>query len=731
MNNNVRKNCLKLGLTATALFASVGIGWAQNVTIDTFDTAAAVSNYSYANWNGSPTGTEAFSANQSTISGSPSSGSMQISVVYGGAGQNGGTFVRSGSTVDLSRANGIEFDVMIDAASPLDNNGNAMEIKMGFNSPSYNAPVDQWIGAWGGTPVGTWKHYSIPFNAGTLNAASGQFFMQCMNYSYDGTAYTPIVYIDNIVVDVPVPGVPTYPSTMALTFDYPTNVVTSGTTGWYGSPIDTYEWSSMDASNNPNSGSLHIVAEMPPNDNACVCAIPFDPLYPGFSNPTWDTNVVINAQHCASVEMDIKWDDSVSSISISDFNSVGDITGFPLGLLFNAPGAGSGGQSEAFGTGTTSLPDTASNGWVHLSFPLNQATANIDQCIGLWLKKYNWNSAITGTVGFYIDNVNFIGAPIPQTGPPMVISKPVYGLQQVHVGGSYKREGVVTANSTYSFVTQANMSYTMGISSLPADGSLTARFLFVPLQAPTVDGTAPEPDWVYPNVLMAAIQRNGTGATLTLGAKVNQPNSNGSLYGSSTDWSIHPSFGTTNSPIGNWTVAFTGLNTLLVTAPDGSSTNLVFPGVDGVNTNGLSAGDVAANFDFGLGMVVYFDSINNATTGTRMVQSNAKIAQGATTLLSDNFVTDTILDTTSTWILASDGGPTSTFLQAHSILYYLDWPVTFNGFNVQTNSSLSLAASSAWNTNSMLPVALGAQYHVDVDVTNLPPSGPCFFRAVH
>ena len=184
------------------------------------------------------------------------------------------------------------------------------------------------------------------------------------HYSYNNVAYTPIVYIDNIVVDVPPVGGPTYPSIMALTFDNATNVVDpSLTTGWYGRTINTYEWSSMDASNNATSGSLHVVADFTAGDNACVCAVPFDPLYPGFSSPTPDTNIVINAQQMASVEMDIKWDTNNSTVAISDFNSVGDVSGFPVGTSLQQPLVLAAGRPERklLAAQPRLLPDAASN----------------------------------------------------------------------------------------------------------------------------------------------------------------------------------------------------------------------------------------------------------------------------------------------------------------------------------------------------------------------------------
>ena len=77
---------------------------------------------------------------------------------------------------------------------------------------------------------------------------------------------------------------------------------------------------------------------------------------------------------------------------------------------------------------------------------------------------------------------------------------------------------------------------------------------------------------------------------------------------------------------------FTANNAVMVKAPDGTSTNLTFPSVFGVNTNGLSTSEVAANFDFGLGTVVYFNRSKwrCCHCGDWVVLGSAKISQGAT-----------------------------------------------------------------------------------------------------
>ncbi len=715
-----------------ALAASMGSSQAATLLIDSFDNATQdTGSWYFQNWNGS-TAAIAFSSNDAN--GSGSSGSIKLSTDFDPSAKNGGAyrFSTSHDIVSPTAYTAIEYDVKVDPASPLDKYGIALDLKLGFSDSGYGlhntdlniSPV---------TTNGGWQHVVIPISS--VSGPGPQPIPEVVAQVYDNNytnAQTAVIYIDNIKFTAPDP---TYPGFLALTFDNTTNVVTAGTTGWYGRSINTYEWTTNDAAGSPTSGSLHIVADFTAGDNSCVVAIPFDPLYPGFSSPTPDTNVVINAQQMASVEMDILWDTNNSTVGINDFNTVGDINGFPVGLLYNAPGAGSGGQAEACGASTTVLPNAASNGWVHVSFPINQATANIDQCIGLWFKKYQWNGALSGTVGFYIDNVHFTGAAIPQSGPPLTLSRPVYGLQQGHSTGGYKREGLVTANASYTFVNQPNMTYAMNIASMPTDGGMSANFMFVPLQVPTVDGTSAEPNWTYPNILCAIIQRSGSGSSLTLAAKINQANDNGSLYNGpanlvpgDTDLSVHPVFNTASPITGNWSLKFTANNAILVTAPDGSFTNLTFPGVYLIDTNGLTSSEVAANFDFGANMVVYFNSQNGGSaTASRVVLGGATISQGATTLLTDNFATNTVLDTPAKWLLASDGGATvGTFLLDQNIKWYLDWPITFNGYSVQINSNLN--ASGAWNTNATVSGALGAVYHADIYSTNLPTGGNTFFR---
>jgi hypothetical protein len=727
----------RAALAGLTIAASVGVSRADQ-TINTFDTSSEVSEYSYQNWNGSASGSESFSANQSTISGSPTSGSMEIQVVYGGAGQNGGTFVRSGGPWDLSQATGIDFDAMIDPSSPLDNNNNAMEMKVGFNSPSYTAVADQWIGVgWGGMTLGVWQHFHFSFVAGTLGASAGQFFLQCMNYSYNNVAYTPIVYIDNIVVDIPAAN---YPDYVAFTFDNTHSLTASNCTAgtiWYGEPT-TVTWDSTENStiSNPDitpvagSGAMHIVASFDADNlnNSDVIALAFDTNYfsaGAGSFPANDTNVVIDGTHYATLEFDVLWDTNLSTMSITNFNSMGDITGVPIGLL-QTPDV-NGGSGVELSTVGPAIPNAASNGWVHLTVPIPQNIPNLNQIVGLFFKKYGdgANGPFGGTAAYWLDNIVFVGGPkaIPQ--PAMSISQPVQGLNIVNnSGGGYDRESLLTLQTDYSWVDQPGpVTYAMGIASFPSVkyAGYDARFYLVP----SASATEAEPDWTENYLAMISVYLDGSGkANATIGCKDSEGgNGNGDLYDST-----NPVFTTTNSPIvGTWSFKFSHNTNILVTAPDGESTNWTLPLLS----------SSALESDFGTVMEVYLGGYNNGTAniGQRVVFSYVHIYGGSDELY-DNFLADETInyyETGGPWYIdASDGSvPAAYIIPANTTTkWYLDWSLPANGFSVQTNSNLS--TPGAW---AAIPALTAAQYgdhmHSEVDVTNLPSSSSEFYRLSH
>lgn len=724
MKVSPKKLCSRAALAAGLMAVSIGSLQAATHLVDSFDNSASLGGWYYQAWNNSM-GTISFSPTNDA-QGNPSSGSMAMTTVFGPSSTtngNGGAYRFPVNDLDASAYTALECDVKVDAASGLDQYGNAADFKLGvFTTSGYNYhAIDNNVGI-----VSTnngWAHLVIPASmiGQTEWGDVKEVFIQLYDNNYT-TMQTATIYVDNIKFTGPDP---TYPNYTAFTFDNASTIVGS-TTNWYGNPV-YIEWSTNDAHGSATSGSLHVVANFAPNNNDIVVGLAFDTNWANFA---YNTNF-IDGTHYTNVEMDIMWDTNLSTVTVSNFNRVGDIGGFPLGLLTDESGGG-GGQEEAFGSATTSLPDAATNGWVHVNFPLDVKHPNISQTIGIWLKKYVWDGGYdpNGTVAFYMDNIVFDGGPLAIPRPTMTISKPPRGgLNLVQSGqasnASYDREGLLTVDSDFSFVDSATpWTYSMNIISFPDTNhtGYAARIMLIP----TSSGAESEPDWVEPNIMILNMAINAQGqAQAQIQCKTNSANGNGSpgLYDASD-----PTF-TSSKILGNWVFTITQNTNVFILAPDGTSTNVYLP-------LALTSSDVETYFGGG-SMVVNFGSINGGSgnEGQRCILASVGITNGTTSMLYDNFLTDTQLDIAAagsgTWVIESDANNPagSVFLGSSSTVYAIDWTTPANGFSLQTNNQVS---GPGWATNPATVVQLlGDHFHVDWDETNVPPSGPFFWRLIH
>jgi hypothetical protein len=477
-----------------------------------------------------------------------------------------------------------------------------------------------------------------------------------------------IIHLDNLVIDVP-PAL--YPDYVAFAFDNSTtlasNVVSgvSGGTpgvdctgaGWYGEPT-TVAWDATKNStiSHPDipvvagSGAMHVKATYDALNlnNGDVIALAFNTNYFGSGN--WPdavtaTNVMIDGTHYTAIEFDVLWDTNLSTMSITNFNTMGDIMGMPMGLL--QPAAVNGGSGINMNNTEPAIPDAASNGWVHMIIPIPSNVANLNEIVGLYFKKWGSGNGnqYSGTAAYWIDNVVFDGGPLAIFRPTMSISEPVKGLNIVNnSGGGYDRESLLTFDSDFSWVDQSQpVTYSMDIADFPGPlySGYNARIYLVPNPA----ALEAEPDWAESSMAMISVSLGGNNfASVTIGCKNGSPNNNGNLYDST-----NPTFNTTNSPVvGNWSFTFTHNTNILVTAPDGESTNWILPVYTGSDpTNVLSTA-------FGSALEVYFGGYNNGTAhnGQRVVFANVGITNGSSALLYDNFLEDTIIH-----YFLTDGGP--------------------------------------------------------------------------
>ena len=713
-----------------ALFASAMAGWGNTVIIDQFNSSGEVANYQSQGWNGSPA-TFAYSGLFPSY-GTGSAGSMAMSVIYG-PGQNGPGIVTYAAPFPLTTtgASFLEFDLMVPANSGLDPNGNDSFFQIGFQygaagSYGYNQITGFWLGPYGTnfTP-GVWQHFKVPIPSNISSSAIpyNNLVIDPYDSSYT-TATTNITYIDNIQVDIVPPGTPHFPNFVAFNFDNSNSVTADSSiagTAWYGQPT-TLSWSTNNSTlANTNitpvagSGSMLISATFAgPSDidNGNVFALALDTNYfaNGFPSGESNTNYIINGYDYQSVEFDILWDTNDSTMPLSEFNAMGDVFGAPIGLFTQGNG-----QIELTST-DPSIPDAASNGWVHMVVSIPSTTAGIGQVLGLWGKKYGevGNNAYSGVAAYYIDNVVFDGAVEIPPSPKMTLLPAVKGLNTLCAQGSADREGLTSIPTDLQWVGQSKpVTYSFKIAQFPsaAFAGFDARLYLVP----NINATESDPDWVEPNLGIIQVYLNANGlATVALMVKTNAPVNNGNLYTQDTYWNS-----TNSGVVGNWSFTFTDDTNVLITAPDGETANVMFP---------LDDADLQSLFGTG-GMVIYLGGFPNgsANQGQDMIYGNVGISNGGTSLLSDDFATDTQINQTTDWIVASSGAPGAVFLTSPTTKYLLQWTAPANGFFVQTNGDLQ--NNSGWSTNEPFsPVNLGSYFQQTVDVTNLPNGGQLFFR---
>lgn len=405
----------------------------------------------------------------------------------------------------------------------------------------------------------------------------------------------------------------------------------------------------------------------------------------------------------------------------------------------------------------TNIPDAAANGWVHMTIPINPLTPGIGYCEGVMFKK--WVNHFATLVGgpyqadFWIDNIMVGGSPNPL--PPVIIRnlvKPTKGLNiLMSTAGINDRESVELVQSTnlswVGHATTANpVTYSFTINGFPtnaADNNALAAYLFL-VPNPAQDDNAP--DWTEANLISVAVQSSTNNPPnsgyMTFRYKVNEPNGNGMTYGappytnapgswdgSTSPWYESGVLGTLNSTLvqGTWTIKFTSDSNVNLTAPDGSTTNLVIPAY---NTQYFREGYVAAPKAFS----VYLggQANNLASLGADVCYSWFAITNSAMPAgyFSDNFLTDTVLKTSilqHIWNIGVATAPTGVFIMPANAAYWITWSAPASGYNLQMASALT----GPWTTDTTDFLLNGVGWTSELVTTNKIPAGPvAFFRLV-
>jgi hypothetical protein len=520
----------------------------------------------------------------------------------------------------------------------------------------------------------------------------------------------------------------------------------TGCGAWYGSYTAGWDGTVDDTGN--GGGSLYVQSifgsgsDTPLTEFVCL---PGDNLW-------WPNNGSFNASSYQTLDFDLKWD-KTSVLTIPQFNdpstvptnllqswaTYGYMAGSTPGLEVDFCWQGNGDTTFlAF----TNIPTAASNGWVHISIPINPTLANIDPSVGIIFKKWlnqQWGmiDASTATANFWVDNVMLIGTTAPP--PPPKLVTPVKATQGLNIfssteGNSFydRQEAELMQNSGLSWVGQATPStpvtYSFDIVGYPNSYNCEA-YLFL---SPNPAGNDGAPDWNETNCAIFYLQGNASTAQAFFQYKVNEPGQ-GQMYGAGGAYTNKPgswdgvttpylesgslaTFHTSVGIYGQWILKFTSDTNGTIIAPDGSSTNFVIPPYN----IGYFAETATPAFHVYLGMQA------NAADGMNqpVVYSYFAVSNTASPFY-ENFLADTALDTVNVWRTSVATGPKGVLIVPTNEWSWVKWSLPDTGFSLQTSPVLNNALDWTAPTNGPILPLYG--YHAQLVASNEVPAGPTAF----
>lgn len=440
---------------------------------------------------------------------------------------------------------------------------------------------------------------------------------------------------------------------------------------WFGTAYWTNEWDTSDASNNPNSGSLKIVAYFPNATNNGCCGSQFLVMdgFGGIGGGNGFGYLVTNMQ------CDIRIDGSTTATNNGNF---------PLVEI--------GTRGSAFSQndfGTLQL-NTGQTNWTHVSLLVNAAANTaITNIPSIYFKIF---STLTGQVIMYVDNIVLSG---PAAGPAihhpkmsLASASPAMRIFAGSTASIYDREQITTLDENQSWIGGTfPVSYSLTIlgSTARAAGFQTHMFL-IPATGNTVTGNQ-YMDYGASNEVWLQINSVGDGTvTANVSWKTNGPQSNPNVT----------AVNITNSTIvGTWTVTFTSDTQGTLTAPGASPApfTITDANVDTDFANPLVAAfGVQPNGNGGIGQ--YNDYGHISTAGVMGVPVN------------DTFGNDTNLDLT-VWDPSNSAKQASIQVVNSADKYWLTWDIPDTDFGLAISPDLSNASDwhvpAYWNSSNGNP----------------------------
>jgi len=486
----------------------------------------------------------------------------------------------------------------------------------------------------------------------------------------------------------------------------------------------TYIW---DATQGNPAGSLEVTANFSSSSDT-----PFAPFicYNG-GNP-WYNAGTFDFSLYQSIDFDIRYDPT-SDLTIAQFNDLSTLNAMSTnqnGSLILTNGAsllgGTGGidinlvgpvgVQNSPHIANTNIPAAAANGWVHMSIPIDPTMSGLAGKSGITINKWI-NSNKSGIQNpaqarVWIDNIVLKGTAGPP--PPPKVSVPTKATPGLNVfastAGLYDRQSAVLRQTSglswVGMATPANpVTYSFTIAGYPNSPDCEAYMFLVP--NPTyLDGA---PDWNETNCALVYLQGNSSSATAHFRYKVGEPG-NQIMYGGGAPYTNAPGSWdgvtanylesgnlasvTNNGVLGTWTLKFTSDTNVTLIAPNGNSTNVIFPPYN----VGYFAEQTSPGFYVYLGM-----QANNANAlGQAVVYSHFAISNTASPF-SEDFLADSVLDTTNTWNTSAASGPAGVLIVPASSASWVSWTLPDTGFSLEISPTLT-GGALAWTSPSTGPV---------------------------
>jgi hypothetical protein len=441
---------------------------------------------------------------------------------------------------------------------------------------------------------------------------------------------------------------------------------------------------------------------------------------------TYDFSVTANLLNFDTVSFDV-YVNPTNQVSPPDAN--GNWGTINVGVINTSYGY------EGFGAGSVTIPGAASNGWVHLSVPIDHTIANVSSIPGICFDYNSYGGYPKTNLTFWIGNlvVHYTGAPPP---PPTNYLNKIQALGLVQFADatpSYNRQDIRTDQSGTANVTWYNqpgpVKYSWTIASFPSAtySNFLSGFTLTP------DAVASEnysdPDWSASNVVWVAIQNNSDGtATAGIAWKTNEPAGNSQLYnptngvgGQLIPYNSETNGFTVPSIIGTWSVTFNNNTNITLTGPNGSSTNVVLDPT------------VAALFNGYVGAYLYSSPTVNANVGQYCTYSAYNIT-GVGTPVNENLTSGALISpflvlNSQNYFYAGDytNSPPNQVFATASAAYWLAWSLPAAGFSPVVSASLT---ARVWNNVAGSIFVNGAQNWIQVSKASLPAPNQGYFAMI-